>query len=105
MQNLTIMRKSNFLNAILLIILALFVQCTQERKEKDYNIRLTALSSLQRAIPGIPVTGKSTVDIKAAKNEYEAFQVVISSGPDNQLNDVKIEMTDLVGDNGRIGKR
>jgi hypothetical protein len=98
------MRKSNFYNVILFMILALVVQCTPENQEKDYKIRLTALSSLERAIPGLPVTGKSVVDIKAAKNEYEAFQVVISSGPDNQLKDVKIEITDLEGDNGRIGK-
>ena len=96
------MRKTNFLNAILLSIIILSTQCVQE--EKDYKIRLTALSSLERVVPGIPVTGKSAVDIMAAKNEYEAFQVVISSGPDNQLRDVKIEITDLEGENGRIGK-
>jgi hypothetical protein len=81
------MRKLNFLNAILLVILVLSVQCVQENQEQDYTIKLTALNSLQRAIPGVPVTGKSTIDIKAAKNEYEAFQIVISSGTENQLKD------------------
>ena len=98
------MKSLIFFTASILVILFLSVQCTQENTEKDEMIRLTTINSLQRAIPGVPVSGNSIVDIKAARNEYEAFQVVISTGPGNQLNDVKIEITDLEGDKGRIGK-
>lgn len=98
------MRNFNFLIVLLFIFLFLSVQCVQESQEPDDKIQLTALNSMQRAIPGMSVSGKSEVNIKAAKNEYEAFQVVISAGKNNHLKNVKVDITDLKGENGKIGR-
>ena len=68
------LKKNNLLNLILIVLLVLFAQCAQDQRTDD-PIRLTALNSMQRAIPGRPVEGTQVIDIKAAKNEYEAFQV------------------------------
>ncbi len=46
--------------------------------------------------------GENIVKIKAAKNEYEPFQIAIVAG--GKLNNVKVEMSDLKGENGMIGK-
>jgi len=88
---------------ISIIVFIQFSQCTTKDQEKAQPIKLTALNSMQRLLPGEVVKGKDVVDIKAAKNEYEAFQVVISTGKD-KLENVKIEIYDLEGTNGRIGK-
>ena len=98
------MRKNQFSNVILFFILILFAQCDQESQKTSQTIRLAALNSMQRAIPGNPVKGNPIIDIKAAKNEYEAFQVVISNGQKNHLKNLKIEVSDLEGDSGRISK-
>ena len=96
------MKKSNSLNFILFVLLSLFAQCTMENQKPDNPIRLTALNSMQRAIPWQAVEGSPIIDIKAAKNEYEAFQVVISAGNEDHLKNVKVTISDLEGENGRI---
>ena len=95
------MKKNHFLNLSLFVLLMLFAQCAQVQKPDD-PIRLTALNSMQRAIPGLPVEGTTIIDIKAAKNEYEAFQVVISAGNENHLKNVQVTISDLEGESGRI---
>jgi len=57
---------------------------------------------MQRAIPGQSAEGSSIIDIKAAKNEYEAFQVVISAGDKNHLKNIRVSISDLEGEKGRI---
>ncbi len=86
---------------LLIFIMLLTFSC---KEENDNLIRLTALNSMQRALDGEPISGKSSVDIRAAKNEYEAFQVVISAGENNRLQNIKVEISDLGGDNGKIGR-
>jgi hypothetical protein len=95
------MEKNHFLNLMLFVLLILFAQCAQVQKP-DNPIRLKALNSMQRAIPGRPLEGAPIIDIKAAKNEYEAFQVVISAGNGNHLNNVKVTISDLEGESGRM---
>jgi len=98
------MKMFNIIKVLFLLILIGLTQCIQENKKPENEIQLTVLNSLQRAMPGIPVTGKSIIDIMSAKNEYEAFQVIITAGTSKKLEDVKVEISDLEGDNGRIGK-
>ncbi|NOY61476.1 MAG: DUF4091 domain-containing protein [Calditrichaeota bacterium] len=69
----------------------------------EQPIQLQALNSMQRVQPYSAVKGKNIAEIKAAGNEYEAFQVAIIAGADN-LENVRIKMSDLRGKNGRIGK-
>ena len=96
------MKKNNLLNLILIVHLILFAQCARDQKP-DNLMQLTALNSMQRAIPGRPVEGAQVIDIKAAKNEYEAFQVVIAAGNENLLQNVQVTISDLEGESGRIG--
>jgi hypothetical protein len=98
------MKNPDITKTVLFSLLVLLTQCIQESEQKGTAIELTILNSLQRALPGLPFNGKPVADIKAAKNEYEAFQLIISTGTDNKLENVKVEITDLEGDNGLIGK-
>ena len=98
------MKNSKFLFAVFFFILILFSYCAPKDQKNDNQIRLTVLNSMQRALNGDVISGKSSVEIKAAKNEYEAFQVVISAGDNNRLQNVKVEISDLEGDNGKISR-
>jgi hypothetical protein len=57
-----------------------FLLCSAcARENSDFAIRLEALNSMQRMSPAGTVRGIGAVELKAARNEYEAFQVVISA--------------------------
>jgi len=60
---------------------------------------------MERLISSKPFYGTSAVEIKAAKNEYEAFQVVIRAGENNHLKNVKIVISDLESSAGKIDKK
>jgi len=94
----------NFSRIFLIYAIIALTRCNTENQNSNEVIHLTVLSSLERLIPGIPVKDTSIADIKAAKNEYEAFQLIITAGDNIKLEDVKVEITDLVGDQSRIGK-
>lgn len=67
-------------------------------------LKLSALHSLQRIGQSDVVAGVASVDIAAARNEVESFQVVVSAS-DQNLNVVAAELSDLVAEEGsRIGK-
>ncbi|MBS0001126.1 MAG: DUF4091 domain-containing protein [Cyclobacteriaceae bacterium] len=83
-------------------LLMMFFSCVQEKSGSP--IRLTALNSMQRMLPVNPVRGDPTVEIKAARNEYEAFQVVITAGNQNNLRNVRIHVSDLVNGSETISK-
>ncbi len=93
---------NTLLTCMMTATLFLYVACSPEIP--DQPIRLTALNSMQRVLPTIPVEGKPGVEIKAAKNEFEAFQVVISAGKKQHLKNVVIEVTDLVNKGETINK-
>ncbi len=97
------MKKRKITAVIFLITIISFTHCTQKAEEAPSPLRLTALNSMQRVVPGGIPAGKSVAEIKAAKNEYEALQVVITAGPDHHLENLKVKMSDLQGDNGKIG--
>lgn len=96
------MKVNIFLVIIFLFTFLLNSSCTTEITDK--SIQLTALNSMQRFLPKLPVNGKPTVEIKAASNEYEAFQVVISAGSNHHLKNIQIEITDLVNGEEYINK-
>jgi len=62
-------------------------------------IELTVLSSMERIGQNQETYGTATVGIKAARNEVESFQVVIAA-PKENVNVVRVEISDLVGRNG-----
>jgi len=86
----------------LLFISILFVNgCATKQTKKGMELR--SLNSMSRIQPYQTIQGKTKAEIKAAKNEYEAFQVVIFAPDDSKLKNVKVEITDLVGKNGKLG--
>ena len=85
------------------IVLALF-SCEQTSQEPYQPIILHALNSMQRVQPNLPVHGKESVQIMAAKNEFEAFQIVIEAGVQTHLENIHLEVSDLEGPSGLIGK-
>jgi len=94
----------NLLKVFLIFIIVVLTHCSIESQNAQKEIGLAVISSLERLIPGNALFGKSTANIKAAKNEYEAFQLIISAGDKITLENVRIEITDLSGEIGRIGK-
>jgi len=90
----------NYFGSLAILIFVIFFQCTHKNQEP---IQLTSLNSMQRFLPCEAIKGKDIAGIKAAKNEYEAFQVVISAGND-KLDDIRIEISDLQGKSGRVSK-
>ncbi len=69
-----------------------FYSCQEETYQP---LQLTALNSMQRVLPNSAITGKQSVEIMAAQNEYEAFQVVVSAGSKTYLEDIRIEISNL----------
>lgn len=88
---------------ILLTVIISFPFCTEKVEKTPMPIRLTALNSMQRIMPGQVPEGKSVAGVKAAKNEYEAFQVVITAGKNQHPESIKVEISDLQGEHGNIG--
>ena len=97
------MIKSNsFKTAFLLLANALLLSfCTNTVEQPE--VKLTALTGLERIQQDEPLIGTSIAYIKAAKNEVESFQVVIGAIQKN-ITVVNAEMSDLTGDAGTIGK-
>ena len=57
---------------------------------------------MERVTPGQTPHGALSVTMKAAKNEYEAFQVVIRADENHSMNNVKVHVTELEGEQGKI---
>ena len=93
--------KNNLIAMILGILI--IISCAPESSYKP--VSLSALNSMQRIIPLHKIKGKPEVEIKAARNEYEAFQVVISAGAETHLRNVKIEISDLKNSDGIINEK
>ncbi len=89
---------------LLIIITTAFTHCAKKAGQAGPALHLTALSSMERQLPGLALKGSAVAEIKAAKNEYEAFQVVITAGKTGHLKNVRVAMSDLQGKNGSIGK-
>ncbi len=87
---------------VILLIVALFSSCSTSKGGQD-EVKLTAISSLERIGPNEPLYGEPQVIIKAARNEYESFQVVVGALTKN-VQVINAEITDMVGQDGIIEK-
>lgn len=84
-------------------ISVLFVHGCTTKQTKE-RMKLESLNSMSRIRPSQVIQGETKVEIKAAKNEYEAFQVVIFAPDNARLKNVKVEITDLVGEKGKLDR-
>ena len=92
------MKKIKILTVALVIVLVFAVLPNAQAA-----IRLEAFHSLQRIMPQNQVRGEEVARIQAARNEYEAFQIAIIA-EDEKLKEVRVEMSDLQGDEAGIGR-
>lgn len=90
------------LTAVLLLSAFTLMRCSSIDNEND-EIKLTVISSLERIGQNEPLFGEPQATIKAAKNEYESFQVVIGA-QNKSVKVVNVEISDLSGESGTIGK-
>ena len=98
--------KNNLFALSGIFIICASVSCTmndQKKSDTISGVRLTVLNSLERIGQVDELSGKDEAVIKAAKNEYESFQVVVGAG-DKNIRVIRAEMSDLTGDAGTIGK-
>lgn len=83
---------------------SVFFSCLPACSAAEERIRLTALTSMERIGQDQKPFGPSQVEIKAAKNEVESFQVVVAALQEN-VRVVSAEISELTGPRGaRIGK-
>ncbi len=93
----------SFIIGCLFLYSASFYSCSEAEGDES-EVKLTAITSLERIGLNEPLFGESQVVIKAAKNEYESFQVVIGAIEKN-VQVINAEISDLSGDNGIIEKK
>ncbi|MGW8161265.1 MAG: TolC family protein, partial [Desulfobulbales bacterium] len=93
-------------------------EAEQARREVNYaliNLRNQVASEVRQDVALLEAAREQVVlqreslklveeNRELAKNEYEAFQVIITAGTGKKLENVKIEISDLEGENGKIGK-
>lgn len=98
------MKKINYVLLIVWVTIGTLIlySCSSD-KNKGQEVKLTAISSLDRIRQDEPLFGESQAIIKAAKNEYESFQIVIGALQKN-VRVVNVEMSDLTGSAGTISK-
>ena len=63
------------------------------------TIELTALNSMERISQNQETYGTAAVEIKAARNEVESFQLVVAA-PKENISVVEVEISDLAGPAG-----
>ena len=91
-------------NRMFITILVLWILVASAYSSASDRIILTALNSMERIGQNQETFGSSSVEIWAARNEVESFQVVVSAPAEN-MTVTKVEISDLVGPNGsRITK-
>ena len=86
-------------NGTLVVILTFLAVCFSANSWAADMIELTALSSMERIGQDQESHGAAAVEIKAARNEVESFQVVVAA-PEESISIVKVEISDLVGQAG-----
>ena len=65
------------------------------------NYAVWTATSMQKVLKTDAIRPLQPVSLNAARNEHEAFQIVLRSGRD-ALDGVSVTVSDLVSDNGRI---
>ena len=95
------MRNINFVTLITGFSIFTLLSCSKTKE--DSEVMLTVLTSMERIQHHQKPFGESKAVIKAAKNEVESFQVVVSALHKN-IRVVAAEISDLRGEAGTIGK-
>jgi hypothetical protein len=91
-------------NRTFVIIFLFLILSSPAHSSTGEKITLTVLNSMERIGQNQKTYGADTVKIRAAKNEVESFQVVVTALKEN-INVVKVEVSDLIGQDGsKIGK-
>jgi glycosyl hydrolase family 123/concanavalin A-like lectin/glucanase superfamily protein len=67
---------------------------------------VTTLNTSERIVsPENIVNGKikilNTIDLSAAKNEYEGFQIILLGNPNKNIDDIKIKLNSLISKDGK----
>ena len=89
---------------LFILVLFIFISSLSAQPTVAKDIGLTALNSMERIRQDQRPYGAGEVNIKAAKNEVESFQVVVAALGRN-INVVRAEISDLVAaDGSKIGK-
>ncbi len=98
------MKKINYVLLIVWVTIGTLIlySCSSD-KNKEQEVKLMAISSLDRIRQDEPLFGEPQAIIKAAKNEYESFQIVVGALQKN-VRVVNVEMSDLTGSAGTISK-
>ena len=90
-------------NYLVLLISISLTQLNSSCQLETYQpMQLKALSSMQRVLPNTAISGANSVEIMAARNEYEAFQIIISAGYESHLEDIRINISNLTSNEGTI---
>jgi Domain of unknown function (DUF4091) len=93
-----------FLLGLLAPLILLFNVNLSKPQLQDAEFRVWAENSMVRVFPETPPTSKNSIEIAAARNEFEPFQVIISART-RKLEDVTATVSDLEDGNGnRIDK-
>jgi len=83
----------------ILFVIALYIFILRSPAHSAEQLRLTALTSMERIGQYQEPYGANKVQIKSAKNEVESFQVVVIA-PKENIRVVKAEISDLIGKDG-----
>ena len=86
-------------NGISITIILFLILSSFKCSSAGEGIILTALNSMERIGQDQKIDGVPTVKIWSARNEVESFQVVVSA-PQENINVIKVEISDLVGPKG-----
>jgi hypothetical protein len=97
------MRNAKLVKAMIFMAFGTLISLLSLTQKQDVEVRLTAISSMERISQSEPLFGKPNAVIKAARNEYESFQVVVGAVQKN-IRVISAEMSELTGQSGIIGK-
>ncbi|MDD4870041.1 MAG: DUF6067 family protein [Kiritimatiellae bacterium] len=86
---------------IFVVVFLAFTICVQAAEKT--TAKLTVLNSMERINQDQEPFGETQVQIKAARNEVESFQVIVSATNEN-IKVIKAEVSDLSGKDGIISK-
>jgi len=86
-------------NGTCAIIFVLLLSSVSAYSSAAEMIQLTALNSMERIGQNQEPYGTAAVEIKAARNEVESFQVVVAA-PKENISVVDVEVSDLAGQGG-----
>ncbi|MHC4438770.1 MAG: DUF4091 domain-containing protein [Planctomycetota bacterium] len=86
-------------NRTYVTVIALLIFCVSAYSPAADMIKLTVLKSTERIGQNQKPYGAAAVEIKAARNEVESFQVVVTA-PKENISVVEVEISDLTGPAG-----